>query len=466
GVVSVVGGPVTWINLKGYSADNLIVTRFGWLPDSNELYVLVQDRAQRWMDVLIADATTGEARRLFREKTKAWVPDPGKLHFLKDGTFLMRSDRDGWRHYYRFNTDGNLLNPVTQGEWEVRDLHAIDETNDWIYFSGTRFSHLASNVYRVKKDGSQLTRLTKGSSSHQANMSPTGKYFVDSYSDLQNPTQVGLRRGDGTFVRQLDNNPVPQLDGYELGAVELIDVPMRDGTKLPGIFIKPPDFDPNKKYPVWLRTYAGPHAFTVSNSWGRGRTRNHMLANLGIIVFEFDPRSASGRGPQSTWTAYRQLGLQELMDLEDAADALANQPFIDGSRIGIGGYSYGGFMASYALTHSKKFAAAFAGAPVTDWRNYDAFYTERYMDTPQENPDGYDLSSVVKAAGNLHGRLLVCHGAMDDNVHVQNTMQLSRALQKAGLDFDMMIYPRARHGIRSKHFYRLRHDFIRRNLLD
>ncbi len=235
--------------------------------------------------------------------------------------------------------------------------------------------------------------------------------------------------------------------------------------KLPGIFIKPSDFDDSQKYPVWLRTYAGPHAFTVSNSWRRGRARNQMLANLGIIVFEFDPRSASGRGPKSTWTAYRQLGLQELMDLEDAANVLANQPFVDGERIGIGGYSYGGFMASYALTHSKKFIAGFAGAPVTDWRNYDAFYTERYMDTPQENPDGYDLSSVVKAAKNLHGRLLVCHGAMDDNVHVQNTMQLSRALQNAGIGFDMMIYPKARHGIHSKHFYRLRHDFIRRNLL-
>ena len=211
-------------------------------------------------------------------------------------------------------------------------------------------------------------------------------------------------------------------------------------------------------------TYAGPHAPTVRDSWGGGRLRERALAEMGFVVFRCDPRSASGKGMASTWTAYRQLGVGELADITAAINWLKQLPFIDGARIGISGHSYGGFMTAYAMTHSELFAAGIAGAPVTDWRNYDTIYTERYMSTPQDNPDGYDATSAVKAAANLHGRLLLLHGVMDDNVHMQNTLQFAHELQKAGKQFEMMLYPRSRHGLRGKHYNRLFFDFIKRTL--
>jgi dipeptidyl aminopeptidase/acylaminoacyl peptidase len=241
---------------------------------------------------------------------------------------------------------------------------------------------------------------------------------------------------------------------------------MRDGFLLEGSLIKPPHLEPGKKYPVWLSTYGGPHAPSLVNSWQGGRLFEQMLAQMGIVAFRCDPRSASGKGANSTWTAYRQLGVQELRDLEDAIDWLNQQPYVDASRIGMSGYSYGGFLTAFALTHSNRFAAGIAGAPVTDWRNYDTIYTERYMSTPQENPDGYEKTSVVAAAKNLHGRLLLIHGARDDNVHLANTLQLAHALQQANKDFELMIYPPYRHGVGGAHYNRLMFDFIRRTMLE
>jgi dipeptidyl aminopeptidase/acylaminoacyl peptidase len=228
--------------------------------------------------------------------------------------------------------------------------------------------------------------------------------------------------------------------------------------------LKPANFDPQRKYPVWLLTYAGPHAPTVRDSWGGGRLSDEVKAALGFVVFRCDPRSASGKGACSTWSAYRKLGVQELQDLEAAVRWLGTQTYVDASRIGMSGHSYGGFMTAYALTHSKLFAAGVASSPVTDWRNYDSIYTERYMGTPQDNPEGYKQSSVLTAAGSLHGKLLLVHGLMDDNVHAQNSHQLVEALQKAGKDFELMFYPKARHGVQSRHYERLVHDFMRRAL--
>lgn len=212
-------------------------------------------------------------------------------------------------------------------------------------------------------------------------------------------------------------------------------------------------------------TYGGPHAPTVSDTWGT-RTLDHVLTGLGIIVFRCDPRSASGKGAASTWAAYRQLGVQELKDIEAAIDWLTKtRPYADAKRIGMSGHSYGGFMTAYALTHSTKFKAGIAGAPVTDWKNYDTIYTERYMNTPKANPDGYAKSSVVRAARNLHGRLLLLHGVIDDNVHIQNSIQLIDELQRANKDFDVMVYPRSRHGISGVHYQRTMLDFIRKTML-
>jgi dipeptidyl-peptidase 4 len=243
-----------------------------------------------------------------------------------------------------------------------------------------------------------------------------------------------------------------------------VQIKTADGFVMEGIILSPPRTDPNKKYPVWVKTYGGPHAPTIRDAWLAGRVEDQAHARAGYIVFRVDPRSASGKGAAATWTCYKQLGVQELKDLETAVQWICQRPDVDASRIGLSGHSYGGFLTSYALTHSKLFAAGIAGAPVTDWHLYDSIYTERYMLTPKENPDGYAKTSVVKAAKNLSGKLLILHGHMDDNVHVQNTLRLVDALQKADRDFELMIYPQARHPIVGKHYRRLMNEFMAKAL--
>ncbi|MEX0939227.1 MAG: S9 family peptidase [Pirellulales bacterium] len=465
GIVPVAGGPVQWIDLAAYTPDDMLLVHYVFAPDSQSLYYYVQDRTQQWLDVNRWDIEPGTATKLFREETPAWVDNPGDPHFLGDGSFLLSSERDGWRHLYRFEADGTLLGRITRGEWEMRQVHHVTEEDGWIYFSGTRDSPIAENLYRVRLDGSGLARLTPSAGDHRTSVSTDGGMFLDTYSDYCQPSQVHLRRCDGSLVRVVDTNPVPELSRYRFGRMELVRIPNRDGFVMRGSVILPPDFDPQKKYPVWLQTYGGPHAPSLTDSWHGGRTFEHLLANLGIIAFRVDPRSASGQGAQSTWKSYRQLGVNELKDLEDALDWLAKRDYVDTDRIGVSGHSYGGFLTAFALTHSKRFAAGIAGAPVTDWHNYDTIYTERYMSTPQDNPEGYKETSVVEAAGELHGRLLLIHGARDDNVHLANTLQLANALQRADKQFEMMIYPPARHGIGGMHYQRLMLDFIRRTML-
>jgi dipeptidyl aminopeptidase/acylaminoacyl peptidase len=464
GIVPVVGGPVSFVDLREYSDGAMILTRAGWLPKSEKVYFYVQDRAQTWLDFCTASREGGTLTRLFREKTRTWVDDPGPPHFLKDGSFLLPCERDGWRHLYHFAADGKLQRAVTSGPWEVRSLHLVYEPSGWVYFSATKDNPIGLNLYRVKLDGGEPQRLTSGPGEHRVRISPKANLFVDYHSSHDAPATARLYRSDSTLARTLDTNPVYALEEYDLGTRELHHIKTPDGFLLEATLLKPPDFDASRCYPVWFTTYGGPHAPVVRDAWLGGRLRDHGLANLGFLVFQVDPRSASGKGACATWTAYRQLGVQELADIETAIRWLTAHSFVDAGRIGMTGHSYGGFLTAFVLTHSKLFAAGVAGAPVTDWHNYDAFYTERYMNTPQENPDGYKRTSVVAAAAQLHGRLLLLHGIMDDNVHVQNTLQLVRALQRADKDFELMVYPNARHGIRGRHYQRLILDFMRRTL--
>lgn len=462
GIVTAAGGPIKFVDLSDYN--EFVVQRVGWFKDSSEAFCFVLNRQQTWLDFNACPIDGSKPRRLFRETTKAWVDDPGDPIFLADGTFLLPLERTGWKHLYHFDRSGKLKKQVTDGEWEVRSVVRTDEKAGYVYFMSTAASHTAENLYRVKLAGGTAERLTTDAGRHGCAFSPSGKYFLDTYSNHKSPGKTGLRSADGKLIRAIDTNPVHALSQYRLGEVDMVKIHCKDGYELDGLIVKPPKFDPTKKYPVWFMTYGGPHTSTVFDSWSGGRASDQMLANLGIVVFRFDPRSASGRGAVSTWSCYKQLGVQELKDIEDAIDWLCQHSWIDPSRIGMAGHSYGGFMTAYALTHSKKFCAGIAGAPVTDWRNYDSIYTERYMDTPQNNPDGYAKTSVVRAARNLHGRLLLLHGAVDDNVHVQNSIQLIQALQLANKDFDMMLYPTSRHGIFGQHYTRLMHEFILKNL--
>jgi len=461
GVVSVAGGEVRWVDLGSYTEGSYLVSGAGWAPDGERIYFYVQDRAQTWLDLCTASKSGGKPKRLLRDSTQAWIESPSELTFLQDGSFLLTSERTGWKHLYLYDKAGQLKHAVTEGQWEARRLHHVDEEGGWVYLTATRDSHIAENLYRAKLDGSEIQRLTQAPGSHRAGVSPNGKYFIDTWSDSATPTRVALRAADGTQLRMLDTNPVYEREEYRFGPYEQFQIETSDGFALEGSLLKPPDFDRDRKYPVWFMTYGGPHAPTIRDTWSGGRTWDQMLAQMGVLVFRCDPRSASGKGACSAFSAYKQLGVQELKDVEEAIGWLKEKPYVDGERIGMSGHSYGGFLTAYALTHSDTFAGGIAGAPVTDWRLYDTIYTERYMDTPQNNPEGYEKTSVVEAAKNLRGKLLILHGAIDDNVHVQNTFQLVHALQQADRDFQLMVYPQSRHGIGGMHYRRLMLDFIK-----
>jgi dipeptidyl-peptidase-4 len=464
GIASVEAGPVRWVDMADYPQAASLIPFAGWMPEGKKAYFYVQNRAQTWLDFCTVPPDGGRPERLFRETSSAWVNDPGAATFLKDGSFLLPSERTGWRHIYRFSKDGKTSRPITTGAWEVRTMHRVDEDGGWIYFSGMRDSPIATNLYRVKLDGGEPERLTAGPGEHHVELSPKSNLFIDSNSTLTRPVQVRLYRADGTLARTIDTNPVYMTEEYVYSTPELVQIKTPDGFLLEASVLKPPDFDAKRRYPVWFMTYGGPHAPTITDSWSRSWAHDQMLAQMGFVVFRADPRSASGKGACSAWAAYRQFGVQELKDIETAITWLSKNPYIDASRIGMSGHSYGGFMTAFALTHSKLFAAGIAGAPVTDWHDYDSIYTERYMNTPAQNPEGYEKTSVTRAAANLHGKLLILHGLIDDNVHVQNTAHLILELQRANKDFELMIYPLARHGIFGKHYQRLTVDFIRRTL--
>lgn len=279
-----------------------------------------------------------------------------------------------------------------------------------------------------------------------------------------------LYRADGELVRLIDGNPVPALDEYDLSPPELVQVETPDGFVMEAMLIRPPSFDASKRYPVYQHTYAGPHAPMVRNRWaGKRGMFWQLLAQNGIVVWVCDNRTASGKGAVSAWPAYERLVESELADIEAGIDWLRKQPWVDPDRIGINGWSFGGLMVSYALTHSKSFRMGIAGGSVTDWRNYDSIYTERFMRTPENNPEGYQATAPVNAAADLSGELLLIHGALDDNVHPQNTLQFAYELQKAGKPFRLMLYPKSKHAVSNPkltyHMQQMRLDFIRETLL-
>jgi dipeptidyl-peptidase 4 len=460
GVVSATGGDTVWVDSSAYPADDLLITHFNWLPNGKTLYWFAQNRIQTWLELNYSDPTSGTGHKLLKDSNGAWIESPGDLQFLADGSFLMKSDRNGWMHVYRISADGAVVTPVTSGEWEVRKLHCVTEDESAVIVSGTKDSHIAENLYRVALNGSGETeRLTPDDGHHSAVVSSHGALFVDRWSNINEPETVTLRDSNGKEVRAISKSDTASVDKYRLGTVELTELPMADGSTTTGIVVYPPDFDAGKKHPVWLMTYGGPHRPTVRNAY-RSRMLEHLLANLGIVVVRFDPRSASGYGAKSAWIAYRQLGVEECRDLESLCDWLAEQPWVDSERIGMNGHSYGGYYTAYAMTHTDKLSAGIAGAPVTDWAHYDTIYTERFMSTPQDNPEGYKVSSVVAAADQLHGRLLILHGLKDDNVHPSNSLQFIHELQRANKDFQVMVYPTARHGIFGTHYNRLKYNFI------
>jgi dipeptidyl-peptidase-4 len=471
GVSSVAGGPPVWMDTSMYPDADRLIVRVSWMPDSRQVIYAVQNRIQSWLALDVADARSSFAHTLMKETSKFWIgaDEVTPPLWLHDGSFLWLSDRSGFRHVYHYRADGTLIGQITRGGWEVRSLFGVDEAQGWIYFSSTERSPIGRDIYRVRIDGTKLLRLSAAEGSHSAEFSPTFLYFTDTWSDVLTPPQTRLHKSDGTDLRVIAANKVPALHGYLISKPEFLQVRTRDGFVMEAMMIKPPHFDPSRRYPVYQFAYGGPHIQTVMNQWGGSQFMFHqLLAQQGVIVWMCDNRTASGKGSQSEWPLFRNFGELELKDIEDGVAWLKQQPWVDGRRIGIHGWSYGGYLTSYALTHSQSFVMGIAGGTVADWRDYDSIYTERYMGLPDQNPDGYRRSSPRFAAADLHGALLLIHGTIDDNVHLSNTLQFAYELQKAQKPFQLMLYPKSRHGIIDPalvwHFRQMMLDFVLEHL--
>lgn len=448
------------VDLGRYAAEEeILIVRVGWTPGGEKIELLVQNREQTWLDLDFADPRSGKLERVLRETCEdGWVERLPLPRWLGDGTFLWESDRTGYRHIYRYAADGKLLHPVTHGEWTVRSILRVDEDRGFLLCTGTTEDYVIGNhAYVASLDGKRLRRITKGRGTHMVSLDAQGELVLDAFTSLEKPAEQWLRTVDGKDLRRIAERKAPP----DANVPRWHRIRARDGEWLDVTFRLPRGFDPKKKCPVWIETYSGPDAPTIRDVWQGPRASSDWYVDLRVNV-----RSASGRGMKFTKTCYRRFGVQELKDLEDAVDWLCEKyPWADASRVGISGWSYGGFMAAFALTHSKKFKCGIAGGGVYDWRLYDTIYTERYMALPQNNPRGYRASSVVAAAKNLHGKLLIVHGTMDENVHFQNAIQLVHALEQAGnLDFVFVPYARSRHGVRSRHLAMLRRRFMKENL--
>ena len=333
------------------------------------------------------------------------MSENGNPVWLQDGSFLWFSERSGFKHLYHMGADGRERRPVTSGRWDVRTLYGVDQKTRSIYFASGLRNHLATDVFRIGLDGEGLTRLSRTEGTHRATFNPTFTEYIDVWSDAATPPQVRLHRADGSELRVIEANEVNALREHRLATPEFVQVKARDGFVMDAMLIKPPDFVASRRYPVYQFTYAGPGTAQVRNQWGGTQYMFHqMLAQRGVIVWILDNRSAGGKGVEAQWPIYGRLGELELQDLEDGVTWLKQQPFVDASRMILSGWSYGGFMTAYAMTHSTSWAAGIVGAPVTDWRDYDSIYTERYMKVPANNPDGYRRTAPRFAADRLTGR--------------------------------------------------------------
>jgi dipeptidyl-peptidase 4 len=429
---------------------DIYIPRVNWLRDSKRVAIQRLNRTQTQLDLLVADASSGKSHVILSEKDPYWINVSDDLHFLKDGKwFLWSSERSGYRHLYVFDLDGKQLAQITKGEWEVTGLDSVDETKGMVYFTATEKSPLERHLYRTGLDGIGFARVTKEEGTHAAIVAPNGAAFVDTHSSVAAPPRQDLYRADGTRVAAINENKVAELAGYHLSPAEFLTIKSRDGALLNAIMIKPPDFDAKKKYPVLVYTYGGPHVQVIRNAWGGANYLWHeLMAQKGYIIFSLDNRGSWGRGHAFETPLHFRLGKQELEDQRDGVAWLKSLPYVDGNRIGIWGWSYGGHMTLHAMFEAgNDFKAGFAGGPVTDWHYYDSIYTERYLGLPQQNEKGYEDSSPVKYAGQLKGKLLIAHGTGDDNVHYANTLSVINDLIEAGKYVEVLAFPGRGHGV-------------------
>lgn len=500
GVADVATGAIRYFDTNTWNAggdEHEYIPLFGWTPEMNgasNVWIFRMNRDQNQLDVLYGDPQTMEVQRILAEASDTWLDvetgfsdlDVGALTYLRDGEhFIWVSERTGNRHLYLYRNDGTPVRQLTSGDWDVTNFLGADEENGVIYFVSTQESPLERHLYRqqvslTSTDGPTGTpeKITDAPGWHSINLSKDRRYYIDSHSTLQRPTAVSLHRVDGTLVKQLTTNErlTETLANTRRPRAEFTQVPGADGTPLNAMVLKPTTFDESRQYPVLMYVYGGPGSQTVRDAWGGARHLWHeyLAEELGVIVVSVDNRGTGGRGTAFRTATYKNLGQLEAADQIAAARYFGTLPYVDSERIGIWGWSYGGYMTLMAMLSEggpDVIKVGVSVAPVTDWRLYDTIYTERYMSTPQNNPEGYDLGAPVKMAGNLADdqRLLLIHGDFDDNVHYQNAVQMADALQAANKQFEMMVYPGRNHGIYGGqtrlHLHNLMTDFIEEHLV-
>jgi dipeptidyl-peptidase 4 len=452
------------------------IPRIRWTQNPETLAILRLNRLQNKLEILLAEAQSGQSRVLYTEENKYYIEDGNfdDIVFLKNATqFIIMSEKDGYKHIYLYDMNGKQISRITQGEWEVTGLMGIDQKNERIYYQSAEVSPMDRNIYSVRFNGKGKKALTPEKGWNTAQFSTDFSYFIKTWSDANTPPVYSVNSGkDGRPVREILNNSelVEKRKAYDLSQKEFFTITTSEGVELNAWRIMPPDFDESKQYPVLFDIYGGPGSQTVRNSYGGGDLWSHYLAQEGVIVVSVDNRGTGARGEEFKKMTYLQLGKYETIDQIEAAKYMASLPYVNEDKIAVFGWSYGGYMSTLCLTKGADiFDVAIAVAPVSNWRFYDNIYTERFMRTPQENPDGYDDNSPINHVDKMEGKYLLVHGMADDNVHPENSYDLITALVDADKDFELMLYPNSNHSIYTGrntrfHLYSKMTDFLLLNL--
>ena len=452
---------------------DIYIPRIKWTNDPNKLSILWMNRLQNELKIFLSNANTGKTVTVYRETNKYYIDITDNLTFLKDNRhFVFSNEQDGYHHLYMYDMDGNMVQQITKGEWDVSEFVGLDEKKGLVYYISSESSPMNRELYVIKLNGTGKKKLSQNDGDNNVQFGKQFKYYINSYSNANTPQYFTVNSAKGKVLRVLEENSSLKetIADYNFSKREFFQFSTSEGVELNGWMIKPPDFDPDKKYPVLMYVYGGPGSQTVRNSWGRGNAWYQMLAQKGLIIVSVDNRGTGARGEEFKKMTYLQLGKLETIDQIEAAKYLGSLNYVDSKRIGIWGWSYGGYMSTSCLTKGADyFSMGIAVAPVTNWRYYDNIYTERFMRTPQENPEGYDENSPVNHVEKFKGDFLLVHGTADDNVHIQNSIDLITALVNSNKQFEMQFYPNSNHGIYTGknttfHLYTRLTDFILENL--
>jgi dipeptidyl-peptidase 4 len=445
GIADISTAKTVWVKTD-YSVDQYIAWPF-WTPDSKKLAVQVLNRDQTDLKIILADPASGDFTEIYNESRKTWVEFREDIYVMEKGSgFIIRSYRNDWENLYYYGWDGTLKTQLTNLNFRVNSIERVDEDLKQVYFTATGIEPVDNHGFRVGLDGKNLIQITKGDGSHNLSISPKGTYFIDTWNSITSAGSIIAYDKKGKLIREVYKFEQPVFNPEKNSRAEMVNILTSDGLfNMPAIITYPVNFDPSKKYPVIFTIYGGPDSKNVSNRWMGANTS--WYAQNGIITFAVDHRGSGQFGKRGLDYMHRSLGKWEILDYEDAVKWLTLKPFVDTTRMGITGSSYGGYMTCLALTKGADYwTHGFAGSSVTDYRLYDNVYTERYMDTPADNPEGYKDGSALTFVKKYKGKLFLTHGDMDDNVHMQNSIYLISRLEDEGKSFQFMLYPGGRHG--------------------